>query len=430
MKKKILLIQPENKDINNFRKKQFNNFVQLTIPYLAGYIDEDKYDITLIDEYNQKVPYESFFDLVCITVNTTNSSHCYKISESFRKNGSVVALGGPHITLLPEEGESYCDVLFIGESEETFPRFLNDFYQGNYKDKYESSVVPSLDNLPMPRWDLSKRSKFLKGAVISTRGCPNKCSYCNLKQIYYDNFRTRPTEDVINEIKSIPSKFFVFWDDNFFGNKEYSKKLLKALEPLKRKWAAQVTVADCNDDELLVLANKAGCKYLFLGLESFSIDSLKEVNKGVNNVKRYKEIIKKIHNNKILVQAGIVFGFDFDTKDIFDKTLKACEDIGVDGVTVSILTPFPKTPIYYKLKREGRLLTEDWKYYNSKTSVVFQPKNMTPEELFKGYMDFRKRFYSLKSFTKRMRVSRTNIIYNSIINLGYKLAIKSYDSKQ
>lgn len=424
MKKKILLIQPENKEINKFRKRQFNNFVQLTIPYLAGYVDENEYDITLIDEYNQKIPYDKYFDLVCITVNTPNSSHCYEISRVFKQSGSIIALGGPHITLLPNEAKKHCDVLLIGESEETFPEFLKDFYNGMYKEKYKSNFIPNLSNLPMPRWDLLKRSKLLKGAVIATRGCPNKCRYCNLKQIYYDDFRTRPVEDVISEIKNIPSKFFVFWDDNFFGNKEYSKKLLKAMKTLKKRWAAQVTIADCDDSEILKLASEAGCKYLFLGLESFSASSLKDVDKEVNNINSYKEIVKNIHKYRILIQAGIVFGFDFDKPDIFNKTLSACEDIGIDGVTVSILTPFPKTPIYYKLKEEGRLLTEDWRYYNSKTDVVFKPKNMTPEELFEGYMEFRKRFYSFRSFIKRMMISRTNIIYNFVINLGYRLAIK------
>ncbi|KMT21788.1 B12-binding domain-containing radical SAM protein [Clostridium cylindrosporum] len=198
---------------------------------------------------------------------------------------------------------------------------------------------------------------------------------------------------------------------------------MSELKKLNKRWAAQVTIGDCNNDELLKAASSAGCKYLFVGLESFSDNTLKGVNKALNKTGDYKSIIEKIHRNKILVQAGIVFGFDTDTKDIFDKTLDACEEIGIDGVTVSILTPFPKTPIYNQLREEGRLLTENWTYYNSKTSVVFQPRNMTADELFDGYMRFRRKFYSLRSFIKRMRVSRTNVIYNFIINLGYWMAI-------
>ncbi|KMT21787.1 B12-binding domain-containing radical SAM protein [Clostridium cylindrosporum] len=210
MKKKILLIQPENIEIRKFRRKQLNNFVQLTIPYLAGYIDEKRYEITLIDEYNNRIPYDKCFDLVCITVNTPNANHCYEMARRFKKSGSVVVLGGPHVTLLPEEAEKFADVLIIGESEETWPRFLNNFYLGDYKEKYVSEGAACLKDLPMPRWDLLNRFSIFKGAVISSRGCPNHCSYCNLKQIYVDKFRTRPIDEVIREIRAIPSKFFVF----------------------------------------------------------------------------------------------------------------------------------------------------------------------------------------------------------------------------
>lgn len=133
----------------------------------------------------------------------------------------------------------------------------------------------------------------------------------------------------------------------------------------------------------------------------------------------YKPIIDKIHRHGIMIQVGIVFGFDSDTKDVFDSTLAACERLGIDGATVSILTPFPKTPVYEQFKDEQRLLTDDWRCYNSKTAVVFKPKNMSAEELFAGYNRFQQQFYSPGSFIRRMRVSRTNIAVNFIINLGY-----------
>ena len=263
----------------------------------------------------------------------------------------------------------------------------------------------------------------MKGAVFATRGCPYNCRYCNLKQIYHNCYRMRPIDNVIAEIKAIQSKFFVFWDDSFFADKEYAKSLLNRLIPLKFKWAAQATLNDCNDNELLALAKQAGCLYLFVGLESFSKESLADAGKGVNRIADYAPIIGRIHNNGIMIQAGIVFGFDSDRLDVFDSTLTACEKLGIDGATVSILTPFPKTPVYEQLKSENRLLSGNWSLYNSKTAVSFKPKNMTNAELFEGYTQFRRRFYSLSSFIKRMRVSRTNILLNFIINLGYRLGI-------
>lgn len=428
MKTNILMITPENKEINRFRKKQVNNFIQITMPYLAAFIDESQYNISLIDEYNQKIPFEDYYDLVAITVNTSNASHCYEIAAKFKKKGARVVFGGPHATLLPHEAADNCDYIIVGEAEDTWPLFLNDFYNNNAKPRYSSNHTPSLKGIPIPRRDLVKGRYFTKGAVFATRGCPYNCSYCNLKQIYFDSFRTRPTLEVIEDISSINRRYFVFWDDNFFGDIEYAKGLMKELAKLNRKWAAQVTLERCEDEELLKLAKRSGCEYLFIGLESFSEKSLESVNKGINNVSRYKSIIAMIHKDGIAIQAGLIFGFDTDTKEIFKSTLEACNELGIDGVTVSILTPLPKTPLYEQFKNEGRLITSDWAYYNGKTRVAFEPKNMTQQELFDGYMWFRKEFYSIKSIIKRLSVSKTNIVHNFIVNLGYKLSIKGTKS--
>ncbi|MEI6102264.1 MAG: radical SAM protein, partial [Eubacteriales bacterium] len=264
---------------------------------------------------------------------------------------------------------------------------------------------------------------MMKGAVFATRGCPYHCSYCNLKQIYRKGFRTRPAGEVAEEIQKIKSKHFVFWDDHFFANKEYALELMKLLAPLKKKWAAQVVLQSC-DDELLAAARQAGCTYLFVGLESFSDASLADAGKQINRTEMYREIIQKLHSYKILVQAGIVFGFDSDGPDVLEKTLRVCEELGIDGATVSILTPLPKTPIYEQFKNSGRLSTTDWSRYNGKTDVAFLPKNMTQEELYRGYAWFRKQFYSFSCFIRRIRNSRLCNLYTVLINLGYRLALR------
>lgn len=418
------MVTPENREINQFRKKQFNNFTQITMPYLAGFIDNTKYEITLIDEYNQEIQYNRQFDLVALTVNTPNANHCYDISRIFRERGVRVVMGGPHATLLPEEVRNYCDYIIIGEAEDIWPQFLEDFYNGNPQHEYISKKVPTLENIPIPLRNLIKKRYFTKGAVFATRGCPYNCSYCNLKQIYHNCFRKRPIDEVTDDIKTIHNKYFVFWDDNLFADKVYAKELFSNIEKLNKKWAAQVTLKDCEDRELLGLAKDAGCTYLFIGLESFSNETLNDVNKGINKIEDYKKIIDLIHEYGIMVQAGIVFGFDTDDKSVFAKTLGICEELGIDGATVSILTPLPLTPIYNKMKSEGRLLTEDWSHYNGKTRVAFNPKKMSCEELYDGYIWFRKNFYSVNSFVKRMKVSKTKIFINFFINLGYRLSIK------
>ncbi|MCL1914623.1 MAG: B12-binding domain-containing radical SAM protein [Eubacteriaceae bacterium] len=421
---KLLLIQPENAEIKRWRRRQFNNFSQITMPYLAAFVDSRYFEITIIDEYNQKIPYSNNFDLAAITVNTPNAPHSYQISEKLRKAGVKVVMGGPHVTLMPDEAMQHADFIVAGEGEEVWPVFLEEFRLGNPKQVYISESPPRLDSLPAPRWDLVKRAPMMKGAVFATRGCPYNCRYCNLKQIYHAGFRKRPVIEVVEELMMSKSRFFVFWDDNLFADGIYAKELMRALAPLKRKWAAQATLKDCNDDSLLELAKAAGCLYIFAGIESFQESSLKDAGKEINQVDVYSHIIDKIHSHGIMVQAGIVFGFDSDTEDIFDKTLYTCEKLGIDGATVSLLTPFPKTPIYEQYKKEGRLTKEDWSHYNGKTAVAFSPSNMDEAQLWEGYARFIKRFYSIGSFIRRMSVSRTNILVNLAINLGYKLGIR------
>ncbi len=422
----LLLVTPENSEINKFRAKQYNNFTQLTMPYLAGFVPAG-YHIKLIDEYAQSVPFEKY-DLVAITVNTPNAPHVYQMAQKFRQLGSWVVLGGPHVTLLPEEAALYADTIIVGEAEKTWPKFLEHFLKGEQENLYRCDSPPDLKGLPIPRRDLIAGHKYTSGAVFASRGCPYNCSYCCLKKIYHTQFRTRPVDEVIKDIKSIPNKHFVFWDDNFFADIEYTKKLLSAMKILNKKWAAQVTAHSCIDKELLSLAKKAGCVYLFLGLESFMADSLKDANKEFNQVEQYADIVKLVHNCGISVQAGVVFGFDSDTRDVFDHTLNFCETMGIDGATVSILTPFPGTSLYDKYEKESRLLSVDWSHYNGKTKVSFQPKHFTPQQLLEGYHQFRSGFYSWKSIIKRLTKSRVNIMYNLLMNFGYRQSYRKFIS--
>ncbi len=418
----LLLITPESRDIHRFRRGQFNNFVQLTMPYLAGFVDEARFSLALVDEYDGPICTHRPCDLVAITVNTPNAHHCYRMAADFRARGAKVVFGGPHATLLPEEAQAYCDHLIEGEAEESWPRFLEDFLRGEARPRYRCETPPSLAGLPHPRLDLLPRGRLAKGAVFATRGCPFRCSYCNLKQIYHPGFRTRPVGEVIAEIARLPQRHFVFWDDNLFGDVAHAKQLLRALGPLQRRWAAQATLDRCADDELLRLAHGAGCVYLFLGLESFSAASLASVNKSINAVESYAPIVRSLHRHGISVQAGIVFGLEEDGPEVFSETLAACEAMGIDGVTASVLCPLPRTPVHERFKAQGRLLTDDWSAYDGKTRVAFVPRHMSAQALLEGYTWFRREFYSVRSIAVRLARSRTNLARNLLVNLGYRRA--------
>ena len=417
---KLLMIQPEKRKISLFRKMiaKFRTQAVLTMTYLAAYADKRYYDVTIVHEYAEDIPYNEKFDLVAITVNTPNAIHCYQISEKFRKLGAKVVMGGPHVTLLPDEAVEHCDHLILQEGEITFPQFLEDFRAGTAKKVYEPNPPQVLENLPKPRWELMRR-KMVKYAVFATRGCPYNCSFCALRLVYDKAFRKRPVQDVIEDMKSFPAKFVAFWDDNLFADKAYAKELMSAMIPLKRRWGAMVTLRDCDDDELLALAKKSGCKKLFVGIESFNDDSLAQAKKSINKTFEYESIVAKIHKHGIMIFASFVFGFDGDTMETFDKTVEACEKMGFASIQPHILTPYPKTTLYEQLDAEGRILTKDWNRYNDRYDVVYQPKNMTPDELLQGYMRFIRRIYSLRSIIRRARVSRPKLLPYLIANIGF-----------
>jgi len=415
---KVLLVTPENRFVRAFRRGQLNNFAQLTMPYLAGFV-RPPHSVALADEYVEPVDPEAPADLVGITCNTPNASHVYELADAFRARGRLVVLGGPHPTLLPDEARPHADSLVIGEAEETWPRLLDDAARGALAPEYRAASPPSLAGLPEPRRDLIVGRGLLANAVIATRGCPHRCTYCNLRQIYDGSLRFRPVEEVAAEVRRMRSPLCAFWDDQLFMDRQYARRLFAALEGLGRRWAAMATVASVRDEAVLEAAARAGCACLFLGLESFSVRSLALANKAFNVVEGYQEAVARIHSRGIAVQAGIVFGFDGDDETTFEKTLVEATRLGLDGATVSVLTPFPRTPLYEQLESAGRLLTRDWSYYNGKTAVAFRPARMTPEALWNGYMWFRRRFFSRECARERRRRSGVRTLQSLVLNWGY-----------
>jgi radical SAM superfamily enzyme YgiQ (UPF0313 family) len=420
----ILLITPENRYIKAFRRGQFNNFTQLTMPYLAAFV-KPPHRVVHIDEYNQDIDFSIPADLVGITCNTPNSTHVYRIADEFRRRGRPVVLGGPHVTLLPDEAKAHADVIVIGEAEETWPAVLADAERGNLESVYQTNQPPNLINIPHARRDLIHRRGLFASTVIATRGCPHRCHYCNLRQIYDSSIRFRPVEDVIAEVRSFRTSFFAFWDDQLFMDRRYALKLCKGLEACNKRWAAMVTLSSTNDEELLRAAARAGCVCLFVGLESFSPESLTLANKSFNLVESYGDGIARLHKNGIAVQAGIVFGFDGDDESTFGLTLRQATKAGIDGATISILTPFPGTRLYETYREEGRLLTDDWSYYNGKTAVAFRPSHMTPEALWHGYMNFRHAFYSPPCIAQRIAKSGVRPLQSLFLNWGYRRTVSN-----
>jgi radical SAM superfamily enzyme YgiQ (UPF0313 family) len=335
-----------------------------------------------------------------------------------------VVLGGPHVTLLPDEAQMHADVIFIGEAESHWPRFLAEFETGHYAARYRCIDAPALDRAPISRHDLFHRHDHTNGVLFATRGCVHQCDFCTVAVMYNSHLRKRPVSDVAREYASFRGKVIILWDDNIAGDIAYAKTLFRALAPHRKWWSAQASIQAANDDEFLELAARSGCKQLFIGLESVTQASVNDVSKGFNRVDDYAQAIERIHAHNIAVQAGIVFGFDHDTEAVFHETLDLLENSGVQNATFNILTPFPGTRLYQRLEAEGRILTRDWSKYNSRTDVVFQPRLMSPEALLAGYRYANDRFYSWKSISKRIFRSPVQLSWTLPLNIAYAFALR------
>ena len=317
---KLLLITASSPEIRKVRRARVLNFQQITMPYLAASAPPN-WDVIHFDEEAEEIDWNIDADVVGITFHTPSSFHAYEIARRFRSRGVCVVMGGPHVTLLPEEASQHADVVFIGEAEGLWEEFLKNFEAGSYRYIYQHASAPSLENIPMACKKLFHRRDYTNGVLFATRGCPSRCDFCTIAVMYPHKIRKRPIAEVAAEYASFKGKVIIFWDDNIAGDMDYAKELFRAIAPHRKWWSSQASVQVGRNDEFLQAAARSGCKQLFLGLESISQPSMAEVHKGFNRVDEYARIIERIHAHGIAVQAGIVFGFDSDTPRIFEDTL-------------------------------------------------------------------------------------------------------------
>jgi len=419
----VLLITASSPQIRRVRRSRVLNFQQITMPYLASFVPPH-WTVLHVDEAVESVDFDSRVDLVAITFHTPSALHAYDLAARFRQRGIPVVLGGPHVTLIPDEAQEHADVIFIGEAESNWPRFLTEFETGQHAERYCCVQPPALDKAPMSRRDLFHRNDHTAGALFASRGCPHRCDFCTLVVMYQRQVRRRPVEAVAQEYASFGGRVIILWDDNIAADITYAKALFRALAPYGKWWSSQASIHAAQDDEFLELAARSGCKQLFIGLESVSQASVNEASKAFNRVNEYARAIRRIHSHGIAVQAGIVFGFDHDTEAVFEETLNFLEAAGVQNATFNILTPFPGTRLYKRLDAEGRILTRDWSKYNGRSHVVFQPRHMSPEILLAGYRYASARFYSGGSIVRRLSNSPVQLFWTLPLNLAYTLALR------
>ncbi|HIE27726.1 TPA: B12-binding domain-containing radical SAM protein [Candidatus Poribacteria bacterium] len=392
----------------------------LTLPLLAALTPKDV-EVSITDEAaDGPVNFEKDVDLVGITSMTYQAPRAYEIADEFKQRGVTVIMGGSHATAAPHEAKEHADAVVIGEADNLWRDIIADYRKGGLKEFYKAPAPPDLRGLPFPRLDLLKRGKYrIANVVQASRGCPFNCDFCFLPFYYGGGIRYRPVEDVAEEIAALEGKLVIFWDENIVGNPEYAKKLFRALIPHKKLWLSQSTATIVQDKELLSLAAKSGCIGLYIGFETTSSASLNAANKLHNKELVCKDVVDKLHDHGITVMAGMVHGFDTDDKTIFERTVEFVNKVNLDGVSPSVLTPYPGTKLYQRLRQEDRIIDNDWSYYDC-DHVVFRPKLMTPEELFSGNNWVRQECHTAKSILKRLISSHTRLWLSLPIELDYR----------
>ncbi|HOL89784.1 MAG TPA: radical SAM protein [Anaerohalosphaeraceae bacterium] len=432
---KILLISPASgcwrkvgrRKLFNGRTFRFSMLSLLTLVKLSPYDAQ----ITLIDEQIDEVPPDTDFDLVGITCMTATAPRAFELADHYRKYNIPVVLGGFFPTLNPDLALQHCDAVVIGPAMDAWPKLLDDLRANRLQKRYcgnPAGQVPA----SLPRHLLDKSKYSTTYATYATMGCRNRCKFCSIGTLYKSQHYCRPIPDVIAEIRSFPSRFFMFVDDNLTQNREYILNLLKELAPLKKKWITQASIEIADDPDLLSALQTAGCVGLFIGLESFTQSVLTLTEKGFNVPFHYKKAVETIHRYGIFVEAGIIFGFDNDDIHIFQSTLDLLEDIGIDAVQVSILTSLPGTPLYEEFK--PRITDSDWEHYDYR-HVVFQPRLMSAAQLQAGTDWVIRRFYSPWRILRRTLRwlaapgGLSNFIYPFVLNWAYFGRVISFKIK-
>jgi len=400
-------------------------YAPLTLTTLAALVPDDvPAEIALYDEGLGDVPDDLDADLVGISAITGTAPRAYELAAGLRERGVPVVLGGVHPTLVPDEAQRHADAVVTGYAEDTWPELLRDAQAGRLRERYAQAPGLSLAGRPHPRRDLLPTGKVAQQFTLeATRGCQHRCDFCVVPTAWGGPMQ-RPVGEVVDDIRRGGSKKLLFLDLNLIGDVGYAKALFEALVPLGVTWGGLATTRIAEDPELLDLAARSGCRALLIGFESLSDDTLAESHKRFNAAREtpeaaYRRVLAALHGHGIAVMGCFVFGFDTDDLDVFDRTAAFVHDADIDLPRFAVLTPFPGTPLYRKLAAEGRILTDDWGLYDGQ-HVVFQPAQMSPDQLLRGTERAWLRTYRFSSIAKRLWGSKTQTALALATNVGYR----------
>jgi radical SAM superfamily enzyme YgiQ (UPF0313 family) len=414
------------------RNKIIASLPSLGLLTLAG-LTPDRFEIAYheIADLKQLPELPTDFDLVAISTFTAQFYEACDVADFYRARNIPVVMGGITVSSLREQAKEHCTSVVIGEGERLWPELLADFERGALKPFYFTRREFDLADAPMPRFDLLDPEKYNRLTVQTSRGCPHRCEFCASSILLTPRYKVKPVENVIAEIRAIKKiwakPFIEFADDNSFVHREHYKNLLRELAKENLRWFTEADVSVAEDDALLGLMRDSGCQQVLIGLESPLVlrsetaeggrrTSLDGVELKSNWKSRqqdfYKEAVAKIQSYGVTVNGCFILGLDGDTPDVFDDVLNFVRDSNLYEVQVTFMTAFPGTPLYERLKREGRILRDNAWELCTLFDINFQPKNMSAAELQSGFLKLVKQVYSAAE-THERRAKFKRMLKNS-----------------
>ncbi len=411
---KIYLVAPKNPEsfwtfdriLPSLNKKCV--FPNLSLPTVAG-ITPREHEVVLCDENVEAVNFDTDADIVGLTGYVVHKQRIFELAAEFRRRGKFVVVGGPFASLCPEELRGKVDAIFIDEAEYTWPEFLRDFQAGAWKVEYRQVDKPNMHDSPLPRFDLLSIDLYRTMTIQFARGCPFNCEFCDIIVMYGRRPRTKTVAQVMAEVEElhrlgIRNVFVV--DDNFIGNKKEAKDLLRALAGWQKargypiEMMTEVTLNIAQDDELLHWMREAHFTTIFIGIESPRAASLEETHKTQNLRASLLDSVHRIQQAGIEVMAGMIVGFDHDDPSIFDEQFQFIQDARIPISMTGMLNAMPKTPLYERLQRAGRLIADSVGDQFVFTNIV--PQGMSREQLYEGYKHLLERLYSYRNYRRRV----------------------------
>lgn len=426
--KKLLLINPVDRR-SGLLLSRFSTFSPLALAYVAA-VTPPAWEVKIADENFEAFQFEEA-DLVGITAFTSNINRAYEIAREYRGRNIKVVIGGIHASMVPDEVQQNADAVVVGEVENIWPTLISDFEKNRLKNLYAGPRVDFDQFKVLPRRDLLHPDYFWH-SVQTSRGCPFNCHFCSVSRYLGNAFRQRNVQDVLAELTQLKGRHLAFVDDNLIGYSPDSRKRAVALfngmiqQELDQKWWMQTSINAADDERVLALAARAGCLFAFIGFETISKETLKDMKKGINikiGVENYRKVVAAFHKYGIAVYGAFIIGNDFESPAYYQQLANFLVHSGIDIIQITLLTPLPGTELMERLQDEGRIIYEefpqDWAKYRF-SYMVHQPQEVTPQTIYIGNNYIKKSIYSFPNYQYRLLRSLVSLRRPTNVYATYK----------